>query len=74
MADIYQILGQKQTSAFDQSGTRFVDVWEVTYKVTDGPGKGTVATVQVPEEDHNADYVDKAIRDKIQHVNAIASL
>lgn len=74
MADIYVILSQKQTSTFNASGTGFEDVWQITYRVTDGPGKGTVAVVEVPETDHNAQYVDTAIRAKIASVNEIAAL
>lgn len=74
MADIYQILNQKQTSTFNAAGNGFDDVWQITYKVTDGAGKGTVATVEVPENDHNASYIDTAIRAKIATVNEIAAL
>ena len=74
MADLYTIVSQKQTSTFNPAGTGFIDVWEITYRVTDGAGKGTVAVVQVPDEDHNAAYVDKAIRGKIATLNEVASL
>lgn len=74
MASSYQILGQKQNVEINAQGTGFQNVWEVTYKVTDGPSRGTVGTVSVPEEDHNAKYVGQAIADKIAHLDNIASL
>lgn len=74
MADKFSILAQKQNVEINPQGTGFQNVWEVTYKVTDGPSKGTVATVSVPEEDHNATYVDNAIKDKIAQLDAIATL
>jgi hypothetical protein len=49
-------------------------VWEITYKVTAGPSKGTTATLTVPEEDHNATYVAKAILEKIADLDKVAGL
>jgi hypothetical protein len=74
MADIYQIMSQKQDMTINPTGTGFIDTWEITYKVTDGPGKGTVATLTVPEDDHNVKYVDQAIRDKIAAISGVAGL
>lgn len=74
MADKYAIIGQKQSVEINAQGTGFQNVWEVTYKVIDGPSKGTVGTVSVPEEDHNAQYVNQAIADKVAALDAIASL
>lgn len=73
MADNYTVLSQKQDVVINHAGTGFEDVWEITYKVTSGPSKGTVATVKVPEEDHNAGYVNAAILDKIAALDEIAS-
>lgn len=74
MADKFQILSQRQNVEINAQGTGFQNVWEVTYKVTDGPSKGTVATVSVPEQDHNAKYVNDAIAAKITQLDAIAGL
>jgi hypothetical protein len=74
MADNYKILSQKQNISLNPSGTGFVDVWEITYQVTAGPSKGTTATVEVPDNDHNADYVKQAIEDKITALDAISGL
>lgn len=74
MADNYSILGQKQSTEVNPAGTGFMNVWEITYRVTDGPSKGTVATVTVPDEDHNADYIKGAIEEKIAKLDAIAGL
>lgn len=74
MADTYSILSQSPGTEPNPAGTGFMDVWNITYKVTSGPAKGTTATLQVPEEDHNAAYVDQAIQDKIQTLGDIAGL
>ena len=74
MADTYQVISQKQNTQINPAGTGFEDVWEITYKVTSGPSKGTTATLTVPEEDHNAKYVSTAIKAKIAHLDAIAGM
>lgn len=74
MADNYTITSQKQATELNPNGTGFQEVWEITYRVTDGPSKGTVATVSVPEDQHDADHVKAAIEDKISSLDSIASL
>lgn len=74
MASNYTILSQNQNTEINPSGTGFMNVWNVTYKVTDGPARGTQGTVTVPEEDHNADYVGSAIEAKIAALADVASL
>ena len=74
MAANYTILAQKQNVQINPAGTGFENVWEITYRVTNGPGKGTIATLTVPEDDHNAQYIGKAIEDKISNVHEIAQL
>lgn len=74
MADNYTIVSQRQNVQINPSGTGFQDVWEISYRVTDGPSKGTIGTVAVPDEDHNADYVKKAIEEKISQLDAISNL
>jgi len=74
MADNYTVLSQKQNVQINPSGTGFQDVWDITYRVTDGPSKGTVGTVSVPDEDHNADYIRTAIEEKIQSLDSVANL
>lgn len=74
MAANYTVLSQKQSVEINAQGTGFQNVWEVTYKVTSGPSKGTVGTVAVPEEDHNATYVGNAISDKISQLDDVAKL
>lgn len=74
MADNFTILTQKPNVSINPSGTGFQDVWEITYRVTDGPSKGTVGTLTVPEEDHNAGYISNAILEKIKDLDAIAGL
>lgn len=74
MADTYTVLSQKQNTTISPTGGGFVDVWDISYRVTSGPSKGTMGTVSVPEEDHNAEYVKKAIEEKIASLDSIASL
>lgn len=74
MADNYTILSQKQNVVLNPAGTGFSDVWEISYRVTDGPSKGTTGTVTVPEEDHNAAYVKNAIDEKISALDDVASI
>ena len=74
MADKYQITSQTPTTSLDPSTMGFKEVWEIGYKVTDGAAKGTTGKLTVPEEDHNAAYVDAAIRDKLKDLHNIAGL
>jgi len=74
MADNYSILTQKQSTVINPTGNGFLAVWEVTYKVTDGPSKGTTAVVEVPDDEHDAAHVKEAIEDKIAQLDAIAAL
>jgi hypothetical protein len=74
MADTYKILTQRQSVEINPAGNNFQSVWEITYRVETGAAKGTVATVSVPDADHNADYVDKAIRAKIADLGKIHAL
>jgi hypothetical protein len=74
MADGYTVIAQKQNVQINPASTGFEDVWEITYKVTSGASKGTTATLTVPEEDHNAAYVAKAILEKIADLDKVAGL
>ena len=74
MADNFTITGQKQNVQISPTGTGFEDVWDITYKVTDGPSKGTSATLVVPDADHNAAYINKAITAKIAALDEVANL
>lgn len=74
MAQDYRITGQDATTGIAPNGRGFQNIWEVSYLVTDGPAKGTTGRVDVPEADHNAEYIDRAIRSKISDLHDIASL
>lgn len=73
-SDTYSIVSQNQTTDINPSGTGFHQVWEVTFKVTSGPAKGTLGTLTFPEDEHTADVVAKAIADKVSALTAVASL
>jgi hypothetical protein len=74
MPDTYKILSQKQDMVINPAGTNFDDIWEITYQVTSGAAKGTTGSVKVPESDHNATFVDSAIKAKMSDLGDIASL
>ena len=74
MADNYEVINQKPDVELSDTGIGFQDVWRVSYRVTDGPSKGTVGTVTVTNDNHNAPAVKAAIESKIAHLDAIASL
>lgn len=70
----YEITSQAPTTELDASGRGFVNVWEISYKVTSGPARGTIGRITVQNSDHNAAYVDRTIREKISALHEIASL
>lgn len=74
MAQDYRVVGQRPVMNLNPSGTGFQNDWEITYTVTSGPAKGATATVSVPAADHNAEYVDGAIREQMSNLHGIASL
>lgn len=74
MADNYTVLNQRPDVELSDTGVGFQDVWRVSYKVTAGPSTGTVGTVTVTNDNHNAAYVKQAIEQKIAHLDAVASL
>lgn len=74
MAQDYKVLGQRPVMNLDPAGHGFTNDWEVTYRVTDGPAKGATATVTIPSGDHNATYVDQAIREQMGNLHDVASL
>lgn len=74
MSQDYQVLGQRQVMNINPMGTGFDHDWEVTYKVTSGSAKGSVSTVTIPASDHNAEYVDGAIREQMSNLHSVASL
>lgn len=74
MAQDYKVLSQQPRININAAGTNFSHDIEVTYQVTSGPAKGTVSTVNVPQSDHTADYVDAAIREQLANFHGVASL
>lgn len=74
MASDYVIQAQSQSTELDQVGGNFHEVWQVRFKVTDGPAKDTVGVLSFPESDHTADVVKAAIEKKIADLQAVASL
>lgn len=74
MANTYKILSQSPQTELDPTGRGFRDVWEISYQVVGGPSNGTTGRITVPNEDHNAEYVDRTIQSKIDDLHSIASL
>lgn len=74
MAKDYTITSQAPEIALDPTGRGFTSVWEIAYRLESGPAKGTTGRITVPDADHNAEYVDRAIRSKMGDLHDIASL
>lgn len=66
--------GQRLTTQLTQAGTGFMDVWEVTYMIDDGPAAGSTGQVRVPATQYNAEVVKAAINAQVQHLHNVASL
>lgn len=74
MADTYTITSQAPDMELNNAGTGFINGWKVTYKVTSGPATGTVGSVFVSDDDHNAKTVSSQIAAKIADLGEIAQL
>ena len=74
MPETYQILSQAPTTEIDPTGRGFQEVWEISYKVIGGPASGTVGRITVQNSDHNAAYIDRAIKAKLAALHDIANL
>lgn len=75
MADYgYTVTSQSQSTEINPAGNGFMSVWNISYKVTDGPAKNTTGTVTVPEDEHTAPQVKALIEAKIAQLAAVASL
>lgn len=74
MAETYKLISQSQSNEINQAGTGFVGVWNVTARVTSGPAKDSILTIQVPESEHNAETVGKLLAAKVSDLTDIASL
>lgn len=72
--ETYEILSQAQTTEIDPTGRGFREVWEITYKVIGGPANGAIGRITVQDSDHNAAYVDRAIKSKIAALHSVADL
>ena len=72
--ETYEILSQAQTTEIDPTGRGFREVWEITYKVVGGSANGAIGRITVQDSDHNADYVDRAIKAKLAALHSVAAL
>lgn len=70
MADTYEVLGQRETTAQGPDG-RFVDVVEVTYR---SKGSGVVGHVDVPKSQYTVDRVHQLVDAATQAHDAVAKL
>lgn len=76
MADTWVIVpqGQRQTTQLAANGTGFVNIWEITYRVTGGPATGTQGVFRIPADLYTADNVKAGIQAAVDNLNAVASL
>jgi hypothetical protein len=72
--DNYTVTAQRQHEQINPSQTGFQWVWDISYKAIGGPANGQTGMITVPDSDHNAAYVDQAIRDKLSTLHGVASL
>lgn len=68
------VTGQRLDTELSDTGTGFMPVWRVAYKITSGAATGTTGYVNVPADQHNADVVAKAINAAVYHLDKVASL
>ena len=69
MADMWQVVGQRQTSDITASG-QFREVMEVTVEVRGG----TAFTIKVPLEQYTEDHVRQLIEARVEQVVAVDNL
>ena len=74
MADNWHIVKQEQDTELSETGPGFEHVWVVTYKIDDGPARGTRGQVRIPFDQHNKDTVLRAISAQVHHIEQVASL
>lgn len=66
--------GQRLTTQINPSGSGFEDVWEVSYAIDSGPGRGTQGLVRIPASQYNAETVKATINALVSHQHNIAAL
>lgn len=69
MADEYTITGQRETSTFTPGG-RFEDVMEVSVQSS----HGVHFKVTIPITQYTGPNVEKAIQDRLTHIDDVANL
>jgi hypothetical protein len=74
MAEKYEIVSQTPDIELNSAGTGFINGWQIAYKITTGPAKGTPGTVFVGKDQHNAVDVASIIAAEIQDSHEIAQL
>lgn len=70
----WHVTSQNLTSNISDSGTGFDSVWEVRYRIDNGPAVGQSGMVRVPAGQYNAANVKAAIDAQVYHVHSVASL
>lgn len=70
----WTVTAQRLDTELSDSGTGFVPVWRVSYKVTSGPAIGTTGYVNIPADQYNADTVKATIDAAVTHLHNVASL
>ena len=70
----WHIVKQELTTDLPEGSSGFVRVWEVTYRIDDGPAAGTQGMVRIPVEQFNADTVRATVEAMIAHNHAVGGL
>jgi hypothetical protein len=61
----YTVGNPRLDTEISEAGTGFTKVWEVPYKITDGPAAGTQGHVRIPADVYDADNVHDAIKQAV---------
>ena len=76
MADTFIVdsTGIRQSTKLSNSGTGFLDVWEVPYEITSGAATGVHGVVSVPASMYNAVNVARVIQAAVDAHNEVAGI
>jgi hypothetical protein len=74
MADTWIITGQRQTTTLAGNGNGFVDIWEITFRITGGPAQGSNGTFRIPADLYNVDNVRAGVQAQADQMSGVAGL
>ena len=66
MSKDYVLKPPRQDTELSESGTGFVTVWQVPYRIIDGPATGTEGYVRIPAAQYSPDFVGAAVEHAVK--------